>query len=337
MVALPAACVPASMASTATGAAAAVGSPAGSAVGSPAGSAVAESSALAVPAVAAGRSTSVEHAATTVLVAVPRREPDRIQPVDAERRVLRVTVTQGLLDDLAQARAALSHKFPEGRFEDVVREGLRLVIEAHVRRRGGVPARAAETAGPAPVGHDAPVMARAPVVAAAVRMTAAAPAPPAAAPAPVAAAAPAVASSAAAAARVTTAAPVAAAPSRAEGPAEFVPRDRGESRHEPLRRRRIPVGVQRAVWARDGGRCTFTGPDGTRCGSRYQLQLDHLVLAAYGGPDTVANLRLVCRSHNLHAAAELLGSGFMDRCRTGRSRPRALPPGEVAMGAPASR
>lgn len=73
------------------------------------------------------------------------------------------------------------------------------------------------------------------------------------------------------------------------------------------------MAVQREVWRRDGGQCTYVAPDGTRCGSRHQLELDHVTPVAYGGEDTAANLRLRCRPHNLHAAAALLGEVFMQR------------------------
>jgi len=65
------------------------------------------------------------------------------------------------------------------------------------------------------------------------------------------------------------------------------------------RSRYVPAAVRRAVWKRDGGRCTFVGPDGTRCGSTHMLQLDHLRPFALGGESTVENLTLHCVAHNL--------------------------------------
>jgi hypothetical protein len=66
-------------------------------------------------------------------------------------------------------------------------------------------------------------------------------------------------------------------------------------------RRRIPAGVRRAVWARDGGRCAFVGRDG-RCGSAAFLELHHVKPVASGGQPTVDNLELRCRAHNGHEA-----------------------------------
>ena len=82
-----------------------------------------------------------------VVVTVARREPDRVQAVDADLRVLRVTVSRAFVEELAQVRAALSHKHPGGSFEDVVREGFRLILKEHARRTGA-PARAASEARP---------------------------------------------------------------------------------------------------------------------------------------------------------------------------------------------
>ena len=69
----------------------------------------------------------------------------------------------------------------------------------------------------------------------------------------------------------------------------------------------IPAGVRRAVWARDGGRCSFTGPDGIQCLSRRSLELDHRIPRALGGCDTTENLRLLCRPHNDAERRRLLG------------------------------
>jgi hypothetical protein len=73
----------------------------------------------------------------------------------------------------------------------------------------------------------------------------------------------------------------------------------------------IPAVVRRAVWKRDGGRCTFVSADGRRCGSTWKLELDHVQAAALGGPPTLANLRLRCRPHNLLHAEETFGRAHM--------------------------
>ncbi len=91
----------------------------------------------------------------------------------------------------------------------------------------------------------------------------------------------------------------------------------------------IAASVRREVWARDAGRCTFVAPDGTRCESRWKLELDHVRPLAMGGPSDAANLRLRCRTHNLLHAENVYGRACMDRHRR-REPPRAglilLPP-----------
>jgi 5-methylcytosine-specific restriction endonuclease McrA len=61
------------------------------------------------------------------------------------------------------------------------------------------------------------------------------------------------------------------------------------------------------VFVRDDGRCAFAGPDGTRCGSRYALQVDHVHPFALGGRHNASNLRLLCAQHNRLAAEKALG------------------------------
>ncbi|ABS25722.1 HNH endonuclease [Anaeromyxobacter sp. Fw109-5] len=77
----------------------------------------------------------------------------------------------------------------------------------------------------------------------------------------------------------------------------------------------IPAAVRREVWKRDGGRCAWVAPDRRRCNSRWQLELDHIHPQALGGPSTVENLRLACRSHNLLHAEQTYGREHMDRFR----------------------
>jgi hypothetical protein len=66
--------------------------------------------------------------------------------------------------------------------------------------------------------------------------------------------------------------------------------------------RYIPAGVKRAVYLRDRGRCAFVGRTGHRCNDRRFLEIHHRVPFAFGGPPTVENTSLRCRSHNQHEA-----------------------------------
>jgi 5-methylcytosine-specific restriction endonuclease McrA len=75
----------------------------------------------------------------------------------------------------------------------------------------------------------------------------------------------------------------------------------------PANSRYVPATIRRKVWERDGGRCAWTSDDGHRCGSRWKLELDHVVPAALGGEPTIANLRLTCRAHNVLHAEQVFG------------------------------
>ena len=65
------------------------------------------------------------------------------------------------------------------------------------------------------------------------------------------------------------------------------------------RSRYIPVAVRREVWRRDNGCCSYVDPhSGRRCGSRYRLEIDHVVPFALGGATELSNLRVRCRAHH---------------------------------------
>jgi hypothetical protein len=75
----------------------------------------------------------------------------------------------------------------------------------------------------------------------------------------------------------------------------------------------IPAAVKRAVWARDGRRCTWPLDGGGCCGSTHRLELDHIIPWAEWGPDTVENLRVICGRHNSLAARRVFGERRMGR------------------------
>jgi hypothetical protein len=53
----------------------------------------------------------------------------------------------------------------------------------------------------------------------------------------------------------------------------------------------IPVDVRIAVWRRDQGRCV-------RCGSRENLEYDHIIPVSQGGSNTLRNIELLCEKCN---------------------------------------
>lgn len=58
-----------------------------------------------------------------------------------------------------------------------------------------------------------------------------------------------------------------------------------------IRKRYIPVYVQRKVLERDGSKCRY-------CGSTENLEFDHIVLHSRGGSNCGNNLQSLCRACN---------------------------------------
>jgi hypothetical protein len=110
--------------------------------------------------------------------------------------------------------------------------------------------------------------------------------------------------------------------------------------------RYIPAALRRAVAQRDGYRCSYVprgaaidvvdgvdGVDGVdasdanvqgagkmangnskakRCEAIHRLEFDHVTPRAFGGQNTVGNLRLLCRAHNNLAAKDAMGKEFIE-------------------------
>jgi hypothetical protein len=93
-------------------------------------------------------------------------------------------------------------------------------------------------------------------------------------------------------------------------------------------KRGIPAHVRRAVWGRDGGRCTFVGDTGHRCETRRFLEFDHVEPVARGGRGmTPGDVRLRCRTHNRLEAERAFGRDFVQRrIEESRERPGEVPP-----------
>ena len=79
----------------------------------------------------------------------------------------------------------------------------------------------------------------------------------------------------------------------------------------------VSAELRRQVWNRDGGRCTWTGPEGRRCDSGWQVEVDHVDPVGRGGTATLGTLRLLCKSHNLLYAEQVYGPRVMARYRSG--------------------
>ena len=89
------------------------------------------------------------------------------------------------------------------------------------------------------------------------------------------------------------------------------------SRPRPSREPRETAGVsratRRAIFERDGERCTFTDAEGHRCPATGWLELDHVIPRACDGTNEVRNLRVRCRGHNALYAEQTFGREHVDR------------------------
>jgi hypothetical protein len=79
--------------------------------------------------------------------------------------------------------------------------------------------------------------------------------------------------------------------------------------------RGISAAVKRFVWQRDSGQCTFLADDGRRCPERHRLEFDHDEAYGLGGDRSAANVRLMCRVHNLYMAEKVYGKKKMAQYR----------------------
>ena len=79
------------------------------------------------------------------------------------------------------------------------------------------------------------------------------------------------------------------------------------SRGQADESRNVPAEVQRAVYIRDRGRCSFIGIGGRRCRERAFLEFHHLIPYAAGGRATVDNIALRCGAHNAYDAEMFYG------------------------------
>jgi 5-methylcytosine-specific restriction endonuclease McrA len=80
--------------------------------------------------------------------------------------------------------------------------------------------------------------------------------------------------------------------------------------------------TRRAVFERDGERCSFTDAEGNRCPATTWLELDHVVARGRGGSSELANLRVRCRAHNRLHAEQTFGKQYVERKIQERRHPR---------------
>ena len=81
----------------------------------------------------------------------------------------------------------------------------------------------------------------------------------------------------------------------------------------PGKRQRIKAWVRREVLERDGHRCRYVSPAGTRCGSTRQLELHHRDGALVTGSSTPDELETHCKPHNQLAARDVFGRAHIEQ------------------------
>ncbi|KYG64877.1 hypothetical protein AZI86_11800 [Bdellovibrio bacteriovorus] len=76
-------------------------------------------------------------------------------------------------------------------------------------------------------------------------------------------------------------------------------------------RKAISVAVKKELFRKANACCEYVNKKNRqRCGSKYQLQIDHVKPVAFGGTSDLTNLRILCRTHNLLAAEK---AGLSDK------------------------
>ena len=96
----------------------------------------------------------------------------------------------------------------------------------------------------------------------------------------------------------------------------------------PTKSRYIPSHVRERVHGRANHQCQYRGPDGTRCGSRTGLEIEHQRPFALHRSHDERFLRLYCRSHNRWSAEKVFGAAFIQE-KIDASRRRPLPNGRA--------
>lgn len=229
----------------------------------------------------------------------PRPTPALIEPLSPARYRVQLTAPQAFMDKFDRARALLAHSCPQGDLAVILERALdALLVDLERSRR----ARVSTTKKPRSKTTSArqnPVKRTSPRAVSPERNS------------PPGSAEPVRPSSASCGASPGSALPSGAAAREPSAPPlsseQVAPSD--ERKRSPARPHRgtIPRAVHRAVFERDGERCTFVGVDGRRCSARTFLELDHVQPHALGGANTVGNLRVLCRAHNRLFAERTFG------------------------------
>ena len=90
---------------------------------------------------------------------------------------------------------------------------------------------------------------------------------------------------------------------------------------EELHYGHIPEAVKKEVWERDEGRCQWCGTEHTL---ENPIEYDHIHPWSLGGENTVENLELLCRKHNLEKGDRVYAPSLEHFAERARKRARSL-------------
>src|SRR4051812_41146153 len=112
------------------------------------------------------------------------------------------------------------------------------------------------------------------------------------------------------------------------------PKTAPDMRKDTPSTRSVSAAARREVVQRDGEQCSFVGSNGERCPARDFLEIDHRHPRALGGKNDAANLRLLCRSHNVFEAEQIFGCEHIARAIHFRQRKKLRPSPSASTSAP---
>jgi hypothetical protein len=197
-------------------------------------------------------------------------KPGRLEPLSADRYGVHFTADGEFRELLERVRGLAGHRLPSGDLMTLLKRGLEAYERELMKERFALGRNARGSSGPTPV-HAAP--------AASSQADLSAPAPP--------------------EPELSTSEPPNLDPQSTPSA-----NPKPKPKPKPNLTRHCPAAVARAVFVRDGRRCTYVSPDGRRCSERRCLELDHVEPWAVGGESTIENLRLRCRAHNQRYARQ---------------------------------
>ena len=224
----------------------------------------------------------------------------QLVPLSEERHKVQFTASTALRKKLERAQSLSRHSNPTGDLADVVEKALDLLIAKLERAKLGAAAKPrsnapARESSPPPPPPPPPPASPSPFVSRSLSASSS--------PTPALSASPSLSASS------SPTPALSASPSALVSSSESVSSSRSLSRSKGG----VSRAARREVVQRDEGRCAFLSSSGERCGSTDFLEIDHLHPRALGGGNGSANLRLLCRAHNRHAAEQVFGAATVAR------------------------